>query len=200
MRRVEDKIATYKSQPPRTKVACSVRCDTDFQTLRQLILGGMNVIKINSTYGSYKELSDLILRVNDAASTTKRLVSIILETHGKHIWTGPHAINNDIQNNFNQNFDNLANIDNMSNDSNDNNNNGINTKENQSTTMAKFLGLKSLPKDIENNMDFALRILSGEFDEDNENNENKDESKDNTNDNQVKDSASNRYINILKMI
>ena len=44
--------ADYRARPPKTKVVCTLGVNCDSYSIRQLIVAGMNVARINPAFGT----------------------------------------------------------------------------------------------------------------------------------------------------
>ncbi len=73
----------------RTKIVCTMgpACDND-DTLREMILAGMNVARFNFSHGSYEEHRGRIERVKRIAAELDTPIGILLDTKGPEIRTG----------------------------------------------------------------------------------------------------------------
>ena len=73
----------------RTKIVCTMgpACD-DEETLRQMILAGMNVARFNFSHGSHEEHHIRMERVKKVSSELGIPVGILLDTKGPEIRTG----------------------------------------------------------------------------------------------------------------
>ena len=73
----------------RTKIVCTMgpACDND-DTLREMILAGMNVARFNFSHGSYEEHHGRIERVKRIAAELDTPIGILLDTKGPEIRTG----------------------------------------------------------------------------------------------------------------
>ena len=73
----------------RTKIVCTMgpACDND-DTLREMILAGMNVARFNFSHGSYEEHHGRIERVKCIAAELDTPIGILLDTKGPEIRTG----------------------------------------------------------------------------------------------------------------
>ncbi len=80
---------TEKPQFRKTKIIATVgpACD-DIDTLTQMILGGMNVARLNLSHGTFEEHSERVRRIRAAASAADRRVAIMIDTRGIEIRTG----------------------------------------------------------------------------------------------------------------
>ncbi len=73
----------------RTKIVCTMgpACD-DEETLRQMMLAGMNVARFNFSHGSHEEHHIRMERVKKVARELNRPLGILLDTKGPEIRTG----------------------------------------------------------------------------------------------------------------
>ncbi|KPK33491.1 MAG: hypothetical protein AMS24_00900 [Chlamydiae bacterium SM23_39] len=69
-----------------TKIICTIGPATSsFKNIERLILGGMNVARLNFSHGSYKEHLEIINNIKKARDKLKRSVAIMLDTKGPEI-------------------------------------------------------------------------------------------------------------------
>ena len=73
----------------KTKIVCSIgpACDND-QTIRQMILSGMNIARFNFSHGSYDSHREAMNRVKRISSELNIPVGLLLDTKGPEIRTG----------------------------------------------------------------------------------------------------------------
>ncbi|BCU81055.1 pyruvate kinase [Polycladomyces abyssicola] len=73
----------------KTKIVCTIGpASEDPETLKRLILAGMNVARLNFSHGSHEEHGRRIDAVRQAAAELGRTVAILLDTKGPEIRTG----------------------------------------------------------------------------------------------------------------
>ncbi|MDN4592943.1 pyruvate kinase [Polycladomyces subterraneus] len=73
----------------KTKIVCTIGPSSeDPETLKRLILAGMNVARLNFSHGSHEEHGRRIEAVRRAAAELGRTVAILLDTKGPEIRTG----------------------------------------------------------------------------------------------------------------
>lgn len=73
----------------KTKIVCSIgpACDKD-ETIRQMILAGMNIARFNFSHGTYEWHAQAMERVKRISAELKIPVAILLDTKGPEIRTG----------------------------------------------------------------------------------------------------------------
>lgn len=73
----------------KTKIVCSIgpSCDND-NTIKQMILAGMNIARFNFSHGSYEWHSQAMQRVKRVSNELNIPVAILLDTKGPEIRTG----------------------------------------------------------------------------------------------------------------
>lgn len=76
---------------PRTKLVCTVATACSKDTLRSLIVAGMNVARLNFAHGETEDHHRSIVALREAMNETRRLCAIILDTKGPVIRTGAVA-------------------------------------------------------------------------------------------------------------
>ncbi|MBN2908995.1 pyruvate kinase [Polycladomyces sp. WAk] len=73
----------------KTKIVCTIGpASEDPETLKRLILSGMNVARLNFSHGSHEEHGRRIDAVRQAAAELGKTVAILLDTKGPEIRTG----------------------------------------------------------------------------------------------------------------
>jgi pyruvate kinase len=76
----------------KTKIVCTIGPAThDVQTLRQLMLEGMDVARVNLSHGTYEEHEALIRRVREAATDVDAVVAVMADLQGPKIRIGALA-------------------------------------------------------------------------------------------------------------
>jgi pyruvate kinase len=80
---------TFQSRIRKTKIIATVgpACD-DVAMLEQMILGGMNVARLNLSHGTFEEHADRVKRIRQAAGIAGRRIAIMIDTRGIEIRTG----------------------------------------------------------------------------------------------------------------
>ena len=78
----------------KTKIICTLGPSTDNETiLRELILNGMDVARINMSHGTYEEHKLKMDKIKKLRKELDRPVAILLDTKGPEIRTaGPNTI------------------------------------------------------------------------------------------------------------
>ena len=75
--------------PTRAKIVCTLGpSSNDPQTIKALVLAGMNVVRLNFSHGSAEEHRKVVRSVRQAARDTGRLVAIMLDLQGPKIRVG----------------------------------------------------------------------------------------------------------------
>ena len=145
---------------------------TDLQTIKHLLLCGMNVARIACAFGTQKELELLIQRIRDASNITKRICGIILETHGTSAMVGPVLMTPNKNDSISiQHINNTPSLveDNTDNTDNSNTKNKNTTDDLQILAQTLNLDLDKLPQNIINNAAFAVNnIINDEQDNTND--------------------------------
>lgn len=73
----------------KTKIICTIGpASEDVDTLRALIVGGMNIARLNFSHGSHEEHRRRIQNIRQAAQEENQTVAILLDTKGPEIRTG----------------------------------------------------------------------------------------------------------------
>ena len=73
----------------KTKIVCTIGPATkEVETLKQLILAGMNVARINFSHGNYEDQKVYIDNVKQAREELNMPVALLLDTQGPEIRTG----------------------------------------------------------------------------------------------------------------
>ena len=73
----------------KTKIVCTIGPATkEVETLKKLILEGMNVARINFSHGSYESQKVYIENVKKAREELNMPVALLLDTQGPEIRTG----------------------------------------------------------------------------------------------------------------
>ncbi len=73
----------------KTKIVCTLGPATqDVDVLRQMMLAGMDVARINLSHGTYEEHEGLIQRVREAAADVKAVVAVMADLQGPKIRIG----------------------------------------------------------------------------------------------------------------
>ena len=73
----------------KTKIVCTIGPATeDVETLKKLILAGMNVARINFSHGNYEDQKQKIANVKQAREELNMPVALLLDTQGPEIRTG----------------------------------------------------------------------------------------------------------------
>ena len=73
----------------KTKIVCTIGPATeDVETLKKLILAGMNVARINFSHGNFKDQEQKIANVKQAREELNMPVALLLDTQGPEIRTG----------------------------------------------------------------------------------------------------------------
>ena len=73
----------------KTKIVCTIGPATkDVEILKQLILAGMNVARINFSHGNYEDQKVYIDAVKQARKELDLPVALLLDTQGPEIRTG----------------------------------------------------------------------------------------------------------------
>ncbi|VDN33511.1 unnamed protein product [Cylicostephanus goldi] len=83
------KLSEIQFHHRKTSIICTVgpSCNT-VPKLRELILNGMNIARLNFSHGSYEEHAEVIARVREANENHYDPVAIALDTKGPEIRTG----------------------------------------------------------------------------------------------------------------
>ena len=77
----------------KTKIVCTIGPATkDVETLKKMILAGMNVARINFSHGSMNEQRPYVEAVKIAREELQMPVALLLDTQGPEIRTG-HLVN-----------------------------------------------------------------------------------------------------------
>ena len=162
-------------RPPQTKLVCSLRPSTDLQTIKHLLLCGMNVARIACAFGTQNELELLIQRIREASNITKRLCGIILETHGTSAMVGPVLMTpskknpDPLKEPISNNTSSIPTT--LSLNNGNINTNAANTTSDDLQVLAQTLSLDldKLPQNIINNATFAVNnIINDELDNTND--------------------------------
>ncbi|CAM3085936.1 pyruvate kinase PykF [Streptobacillus felis] len=75
-----------------TKVVCTIGPKSEKkEVLKQLILSGMNVMRLNFSHGDFEEHGARIKTIREISQETGKHVAILLDTKGPEIRTGSHA-------------------------------------------------------------------------------------------------------------
>ena len=78
----------------KTKIVCTIGPATkDVEVLKKMILGGMNVARLNFSHGGYPEQEGFINAVKQAAKEVNMPVALLLDTQGPEIRTGKLEVN-----------------------------------------------------------------------------------------------------------
>jgi pyruvate kinase len=73
----------------KTKIVCTIGpASEDLATIRDLIKHGMDIVRLNCSHGTHRELSAIITNVRRAAAELKKPVGILLDLEGPHIRVG----------------------------------------------------------------------------------------------------------------
>lgn len=73
----------------KTKIICTIGpASEDAETIKQMILNGMNVARLNFSHGTYEEHQRRMDLVNNVAAELDKPVAIMLDTKGPEIRTG----------------------------------------------------------------------------------------------------------------
>lgn len=82
----------------KTKIVCSIgpACDND-ETIREMILSGMNIARFNFSHGSYEWHSQAMERVKRVSSELNVPIGIMLDTKGPEIRTGNTENNENLE-------------------------------------------------------------------------------------------------------
>ncbi len=73
----------------KTKIICTIGPASDSEkTLREMILNGMNVARLNFSHGSYEEHTERILRIRKVSGELKRPVAVLQDLQGPKIRIG----------------------------------------------------------------------------------------------------------------
>lgn len=73
----------------KTKIVCTIGpASQDVETLKQLILAGMNVARINFSHGNFQDQEEKIQHVKQAREELNMPVALLLDTQGPEIRTG----------------------------------------------------------------------------------------------------------------
>ena len=76
----------------KTKIVCTIGpASEDLQTLKEMLLAGMNVARLNFSHGSHEEHGRRIRVIRQAAEETGLPVAILLDTRGPEIRLGTFA-------------------------------------------------------------------------------------------------------------
>lgn len=75
-----------------TKVVCTIGPKSEKkEVLKQLVLSGMNVMRLNFSHGDFEEHGARIKTIREISQETGKHVAILLDTKGPEIRTGSHA-------------------------------------------------------------------------------------------------------------
>ena len=75
-----------------TKVVCSIGPKSEKkEVLKELVLSGMNVMRLNFSHGDHEEHGARIKTIREISKETGKHVAILLDTKGPEIRTGSHA-------------------------------------------------------------------------------------------------------------
>ena len=75
-----------------TKVVCTIGPKSEKkEVLKELVLSGMNVMRLNFSHGDHEEHGARIKTIREISKETGKHVAILLDTKGPEIRTGSHA-------------------------------------------------------------------------------------------------------------
>ena len=75
-----------------TKVVCTIGPKSEKkEVLKELVLNGMNVMRLNFSHGDFEEHGARIKTIREISQETGKFVAILLDTKGPEIRTGSHA-------------------------------------------------------------------------------------------------------------
>lgn len=75
-----------------TKIVCTIGPKSEKkEVLKQLVLNGMNVMRLNFSHGDFEEHGARINTIREISAETGKHVAILLDTKGPEIRTGSHA-------------------------------------------------------------------------------------------------------------
>lgn len=75
-----------------TKIVCTIGPKSEKpEVLKQLILNGMNVMRLNFSHGDFEEHGARIKTIREISKETGKFVAILLDTKGPEIRTGSFA-------------------------------------------------------------------------------------------------------------
>jgi pyruvate kinase len=85
-------VATGSSEGRRAKIVCTLGpASFDPSTIVALVEAGMDVARLNLSYGTPEEHLDAITNVREAAETARRTVAVMADVRGPKLRTGPFA-------------------------------------------------------------------------------------------------------------
>lgn len=85
----EEKESPRPVLPPRTKIICTIGpASANKETIRELLVAGMNVVRMNFSHGDHKYHGNTISLLREVMQETKRVCAILLDTKGPEIRTG----------------------------------------------------------------------------------------------------------------
>jgi len=74
----------------KTKIICTLGpATTKSETVRQLMLAGANVFRLNMSHAQHDWVREIVPRIRKIAATLRRPIAILLDTQGPAIQTGP---------------------------------------------------------------------------------------------------------------
>ncbi|MCR8843664.1 pyruvate kinase [Paenibacillus sp. SC116] len=77
----------------KTKIVCTIGPSSEpLDKLKQLIMAGMNVARLNFSHGDFEEHGNRIINIRKAAQELNKTVAILLDTKGPEIRTGKLAV------------------------------------------------------------------------------------------------------------